>query len=125
MISAYVIIALLLATSICTPISSTFLLISLLPAPHGSMSWKRSGQLISGPPTLSDRPTEPDASAGTWGPRLVDRLKQNTGGLSAFQRERQLVARYGDYGVEAGGSGSGKGKERGKTEWDVLKENHR
>lgn len=83
------------------------------------MSWKRSGTLLSGPPTLSGRSTEVDeSSAGPSGPRIIDRLRPNTGGLNAFQRERQIVGRYGDYG-------SGSAVERGKSEWEVLKENHR
>lgn len=73
------------------------------------MSWKTAGgKQISGPPTAS-----------TSTPNVNDkRFRQNTGGLNAFQREQQFAAHYGrqvtkETGVE------------GRTDWDVLKENHR
>jgi protein FRA10AC1 len=71
------------------------------------MSWKQAGgKLVSGPPTASGSSNSNDR-----------RFKQNTGGLNAFQREQQFAAHYGrrDSIVE----------ERGRTDWDVLKENHR
>lgn len=86
------------------------------------MSWKRSGTLVSGPPTLSGhRNGDAGSSAGPSSgssARLVDRLRPNNGGMNVFQRERQVVARYGDAYADGGG-----GEKR--TEWDVLKENHR
>lgn len=68
------------------------------------MSWKTSGKLLSGPPTSSNTN------------KLDPRFRPNLGGLSAFQREQQLVARYGGYEAP---------QEERKSEWDVLKENHR
>ena len=67
------------------------------------MSWKTSGQLLKGPPTSTNSQS------------LDRRFKPNLGGLNAFQREQQLSRYY-------------KGDEHrveGKTEWDVLRENHR
>jgi hypothetical protein len=79
------------------------------------MSWKTSGKLISGPPTLSGNSHD---GPGPSSSRLMDRLRSNASGLNAYQRERQIVARYGD------ASRHDEYTER-RTEWDVLKENHR
>lgn len=68
------------------------------------MSWKTSGKLLSGPPTNSNTN------------KLDPRFKPNLGGLNAFQREQQLVGRYG---------GRAPDPEVRRSEWDVLKENHR
>lgn len=82
------------------------------------MSWKTSGKLISGPPTLSGHaPSSRDTQAGLSSSRLMDRLRPNTSGMNAYQREKQVSARYGD-------AYRSKEEER-RTEWDVLKENHR
>lgn len=71
------------------------------------MSWKRSGQLISGPPSSSSDFAGPS--------KLSDRIRPN-GGVNTFQRERELASRYG---------GPSYAEAPRKTEWDVLKENHR
>lgn len=72
------------------------------------MPWNDAGKLLSGPPTAS----------GSKSNGIDRRYRPNLGGLNAFQREQQLAARY-----------SRKGKEpaelEGRTDWDVLKENHR
>ncbi|ORX34150.1 folate-sensitive fragile site protein Fra10Ac1-domain-containing protein [Kockovaella imperatae] len=68
------------------------------------MSWKSSGQLVKGPLTSSNHH------------KLDPRYRPNLGGLTAFQREQQLARHYG--------SGQA-GPSTVKTEWDVLKENHR
>jgi protein FRA10AC1 len=71
------------------------------------MSWKQAGgKLVSGPPTASSSSKSNDR-----------RFKQNTGGLNAFQREQQFAAHYGRHDTHV--------EERGRTDWDVLKENHR
>ena len=71
------------------------------------MSWKQAGgKLVSGPPTASGSSNSNDR-----------RFKQNTGGLNAFQREQQFAAHYGRHDTQV--------EERGRTDWDVLKENHR
>nr|KIR87508.1 protein FRA10AC1 [Cryptococcus tetragattii IND107] len=68
------------------------------------MSWKSSpGVLASGPPMSSS--SNP----------VINRIKPNPSGLSAFQREA-LVSPYG---------ASSSIQPKVRTEWDVLKENHR
>ncbi|OWZ55279.1 protein FRA10AC1 [Cryptococcus neoformans c45] len=68
------------------------------------MSWKSSpGILASGPPMSSS--SNP----------VINRIKPNPSGLSAFQREA-LVSSYGP---------SSSMQPKVRTEWDVLKENHR
>lgn len=69
-----------------------------------AMSWKTSGKLLSGPPTSSNAN------------KLDSRFKPNLGGRNAFQREQHLARHYGD---------SNDPVPQGRTEWDVLKENHR
>lgn len=73
------------------------------------MSWKTAGgKQISGPPTAS-----------TSNSNVNDkRFRQNTGGLNAFQREQQFAAHYGRQDTQVA-------EVRGRTDWDVLKENHR
>ena len=72
-----------------------------------TMSWKQAGgRVVSGPPTASGSSNSKDR-----------RFKQNTGGLNAFQREQQFAAHYGRHDTHV--------EERGRTDWDVLKENHR
>lgn len=71
------------------------------------MSWRTAGgRVVSGPPTASGSSNPNDR-----------RFKQNTGGLNAFQREQQFAAHYGRHDTQV--------EERGRTDWDVLKENHR
>jgi protein FRA10AC1 len=71
------------------------------------MSWRQAGgRVVSGPPTASGSSNSNDR-----------RFKQNTGGLNAFQREQQFAAHYGRHDTQV--------EERGRTDWDVLKENHR
>jgi len=73
-----------------------------------TMSWKQAGgRVVSGPPTAS----------GSGSNSNDKRFKQNTGGLNAFQREQQFAAHYGRQDTHT--------EERGRTDWDVLKENHR
>ncbi|KIR67472.1 protein FRA10AC1 [Cryptococcus bacillisporus CA1873] len=68
------------------------------------MSWKSSpGVLASGPPMSSS--SNP----------VINRIRPNPSGLSAFQREA-LVSSYGP---------SSSIQPKVRTEWDVLKENHR
>ncbi|ORY24693.1 folate-sensitive fragile site protein Fra10Ac1-domain-containing protein [Naematelia encephala] len=74
------------------------------------MSWKNAGTLLNGPPTL---PSGPPTSSS-----IAKRYPPNLGGRTAFQRERELAARYGV-------SESDLKPPRGKTEWDILRENHR
>lgn len=73
------------------------------------MSWKSAGKLLSGPPIAS----------GSRSNGVDKRLRPNHGGLNAYQREQEFASHYS----------SRKGKEpeglQGKTDWDVLKENHR
>jgi protein FRA10AC1 len=72
------------------------------------MSWKAAGgRIVSGPPTASGSGSNPNDK----------RFRQNTGGLNAFQREQQFAAHYGRHDIQV--------EERGRTDWDVLKENHR
>jgi len=72
------------------------------------MSWKQAGgRVVSSPPTAS----------GSGSNSNDRRFKQNTGGLNAFQREQQFAAHYGRRDTQV--------EERGRTDWDVLKENHR
>jgi protein FRA10AC1 len=73
------------------------------------MSWKTAGKLVSGPPTAS-------------GSGSSVKYRQNTGGLNAFQREQQFAAHYSRKDREIDDGEFGKD---GKTDWDVLKENHR
>lgn len=62
-----------------------------------------------------------NGKTGTYtGSRLVDRYRPNANGVGVFHREQQLATRYGQ--AEAGG-GAWVGER--KTEWDVVKENHR
>ena len=75
------------------------------------MSWKTAGKLVSGPPIAS-------GSGSISGSGQQDRrFKPNTGGLNAFQREQQFAAHYGRHDTNSA--------MEGKTDWDVLKENHR
>ncbi|EIW72699.1 hypothetical protein TREMEDRAFT_26773 [Tremella mesenterica DSM 1558] len=48
--------------------------------------------------------------------RTDKRFRNNTGGLSAFQREQRLVSHYGPKDDVT---------PSGRSEWDVLRENHR
>ena len=73
------------------------------------MSWKTAGKLVSGPPTASGS-----------GSGSASKYRQNTGGLNAFQREQQFAAHYSRKDREVQEFG-----KEGKTDWDVLKENHR
>jgi protein FRA10AC1 len=78
------------------------------------MSWRTAGKLVSGPPTAS--------GSGSTSTLNDKRYKPNLGGLNAFQREQQFASHYSS-------KGKGKGREEfrmeGRTDWDVLKENHR
>lgn len=75
------------------------------------MSWKTAGRLVSGPPTAS--------GSGSGSAQQDRRFRPNTGGLNAFQREQQFAAHYGRHGHDT------IHEMEGKTDWDVLKENHR
>jgi protein FRA10AC1 len=79
------------------------------------MSWKTSGRLLSGPPSANHTDAASDPS--NFSASVGSRLKPNLGGLTAFQREQQLAARYGDYARVPEGPM--------RSEWDVLRENHR
>jgi len=84
----------------------------LLPTKHVSsveMSWKYAGHLLSGPPSSS--------TPSNSGPSSIPKhLRPNTNGLNAFQRERQLSTHYKAFDGPA---------QIVRSEWDVLKENHR
>jgi protein FRA10AC1 len=72
------------------------------------MSWKTAGKLVAGPPIASGS-----------GSTSSIRYRPNLGGLNAFQREQEFASHY---------SSSKKGKKpetQGRTDYDVLKENHR
>jgi hypothetical protein len=73
------------------------------------MSWRGRGSLADGPPL---------ASGGT-GKRLVDRYRPHADGIGAFERETRGAQWY----HRGPGSGAWEGERR--SEWDVLKENHR
>jgi hypothetical protein len=75
------------------------------------MSWKHAGHLISGPPSSS----APHSSSSS--PSIPKHLRPNSHGLNAFQRERQLAAHYKAF--------DGGPAESVRSEWDVLRENHR
>jgi hypothetical protein len=74
------------------------------------MSWKGRGSLASGPPL---------ASGGT-GERLIDRYRPNGEGITAFERDTRGAEWYRRPNAE---KGAWEGER--KSEWDVLKENHR
>jgi protein FRA10AC1 len=78
------------------------------------MSWKTAGKLVSGPPIASGS----GSGSGSNSNSNDRRFKQNTGGLSAFQREQQFAAHYGRHDAMPQ-------ETEGRTDWDVLKENHR
>ncbi|GFZ43366.1 hypothetical protein JCM24511_01086 [Saitozyma sp. JCM 24511] len=68
-----------------------------------------SAHLHSGPPS---------ASSSSWtGPSLATRLRPNLSGLTAFQREQQFSKHYSD--------ASRVPSPPKRSEWDVLRENHR
>lgn len=76
------------------------------------MSWRDAGKLLSGPPTASG------SASGSKSNGNDRRYRANLGGLNAYQREQEFASHY-----------SRKGKEptelQGRTDWDVLKDNHR
>ncbi|WWD05430.1 hypothetical protein V865_003507 [Kwoniella europaea PYCC6329] len=72
------------------------------------MSWKSVGQLISGPPSSSS--TEP----------VVKRLRPNSYGSSAFQRDTAHLSHYGPNSDLVAADLKSR-----KSDWDVVKENHR
>lgn len=68
-----------------------------------------SAHLHSGPPS---------ASSSSWtDPSLATRLRPNLSGLTAFQREQQFSKHYSD--------ASRVPSPPKRSEWDVLRENHR
>ncbi|WWC96659.1 hypothetical protein V866_003531 [Kwoniella sp. B9012] len=72
------------------------------------MSWKSAGQLISGPPSSSS--SEP----------VVKRLRPNSYGSSAFQRDTAHLSHYGPNSDLVAADLKSR-----KSDWDVVKENHR
>ncbi|KAL7423576.1 hypothetical protein Q5752_001156 [Cryptotrichosporon argae] len=78
------------------------------------MSWKTAGKLVSGPPAAAGSASGTTHGASGDGLSLAQRHRPNRGGLSAYERERQLAA-YGEAAPRV----------EGRTEWDVLRENHR
>ncbi|WVW80445.1 hypothetical protein I302_102427 [Kwoniella bestiolae CBS 10118] len=79
------------------------------------MSWKSAGQLISGPPSAS----LPTSSSSSTEP-VYKRLRPNSHVSSAFQRDTAHLSHYGANPDLV----SAELKSR-KSDWDVVKENHR
>ncbi|KAK6907649.1 hypothetical protein I203_101647 [Kwoniella mangroviensis CBS 8507] len=75
---------------------------------YDAMSWKSAGQLISGPPSSSS--SEP----------VFKRLRPNSYGSSAFQRDTAHLSHYGPNSDLVAADLKSR-----KSDWDVVKENHR
>ncbi|WWC60596.1 uncharacterized protein I303_103170 [Kwoniella dejecticola CBS 10117] len=79
------------------------------------MSWRSAGHLISGPPSAS----LPSSSSSTDQP-LYKRLRPNSNGSTAYQRESSFAHHYGP-----DKDALSREERNRKSDWDVVRENHK